>query len=159
MITWLGGRGERRAVCLFPVDDDAAWSCWRDADGTLHLATEPLERTLVILQVVLKRGEACTVVLAYPVLLLLGEHVFEHHARLDRHARQPFEAEPALIRVDVFGAHVTHDEDRLDTNSEFIGLVCYSVVRNQKSGKIRDGWLTVSGFVRENVATSQRYIT
>jgi len=64
-----------------------------------------------------------------------------------------------IAEIDVFGAHVTHDEDGLDTNSEFIGLVCYSVVRNQKSGKIRDGWLTVSGFVRENVATSQRYIT
>ena len=110
---------------LFPVDEDAARPCWRDADATLRLATEPLERTLVVLEVILERVEARAVVVAQPVLLLLTEHVFEHHARLDRHARQPLEAEPALFWVFVLRAHVTYDEDGFDADTKFVGLVCF----------------------------------
>ncbi|SRR6266571_4216090 len=119
---------------LFPVDKDAARPSRCDADGTLRLATEPLERTLIVPEVVLEHIEARAVMLAQPVLLLLAEHVFEHHARLDRHARQPLKAEPALFPVDVLRAHVTHDEDGFDADTEFVGLVCLESQESRNSG-------------------------
>ena len=108
---------------LFPVDEDTARPCRRDADSALCLAAQPLDRTLVVLELVLERVEAGAVVLAHPLLLLLAEHVFEHHACLNRYARQPLKAEPALLRVETLRAHVAHDEDGLDADTEFVRLV------------------------------------
>lgn len=72
--------------------------------------------------------ETPAVVLAQPLFLLLGEHVFQYHARLDRHARQPLEAVPAFIRVGVLGLYTAHDEDRLDANTKFICFVyCFDI--------------------------------
>jgi hypothetical protein len=62
-------------------------------------------------------------VLVQPLLLLLAKHVLQHHARLDGHARQPLEAEPALVRVRVLRVHVADDEDRFDPDAEFVGFV------------------------------------
>jgi hypothetical protein len=66
--------------------------------------------------------ETPAVVLVQP-LFLLAEHVLQHHARLDRHARQPLEAVPAFIRVGVLGLYTAHDEDGLDANTKFIRFV------------------------------------
>ena len=104
---------------------------------------------------VLESIEAGAIMVAYPLLLFLGEHVLEHHARLDRHACQPLKAEPALIRVVVLRAHVTHDEDGLDADTEFVRLVCFEQKAVSESVIKRGGCgLTVAGLVRENVATS-----
>ena len=111
------------SLLLSPIDNDAARSRRRDADRALRLAAQPFERTLVVLEEVLERMKAPAVVLAQPLLLLLGEHVFQHHARLDRHTRQPLEAVPAFVRVGVLGLHATYDEHGLYANAEFIGFV------------------------------------
>jgi hypothetical protein len=44
-----GERGQEKA--LVPVDRDATRACVRNADATLGLALDPLERTLVVSQV------------------------------------------------------------------------------------------------------------
>ena len=111
------------SLLLSPIDDDAARSRRRDADRALRLAAQPFERTLVVLEEVLERIEAPAVVLAQPLLLLPAEHVFQHHARLYWHARQPLEAVPAFVRVGVLGLHATHDEHGLYANAELIGFV------------------------------------
>ena len=72
--------------------------------------------------------ETSAVVLAQPLFLLLAEHVFQHHACLDRHARQPLEAIPAFIWVGVFGLYTAHNEDGLDANTKFIRFVyCFDI--------------------------------
>jgi hypothetical protein len=114
---------EEMRLYLFPVNEDTARPSRRDADSALRLAAQPLDRTLVVLELVLERVEARAVVLADPVLLLFAEHVFEHHTRLNRHARQPLKAEPALLRVEMLRAHVAHDEDGLYADTEFVRLV------------------------------------
>jgi hypothetical protein len=125
---------------LFPVDEDTARPSRRDADTALRLATEPLERTLIVLEVVLERIEARAIMVAYPLFLLFAEHVLEHHARLDRHARQTLEAEPALLWVYVLRAHVTHDEDGFDADAKFVRLVCLREKCQESVVKER-GWI------------------
>jgi len=112
------------ACLLAPIDDDAARSRGWDANGTLRLAAQPLECALVVAEETLERSEARSVVLAQPLFLLLVEHVFQHHTRLDGNARQPLESEPALTRVGVLGVHVTDDKDGLNANTKFIVFIC-----------------------------------
>lgn len=114
---------------LSPIDDDAAWTSRCDANRTLRLAAEPLESALVVPEETLERREASAIVLAYPVFLFLAEHVLQHHTRLDGHARQPLEAQPALVRFAVLGLYVANDEDGFDPDAEFVVFVCLDRVR------------------------------
>jgi hypothetical protein len=75
------------SLLLPPIDDDATRSHRRDTERTLGLAAQPFESTFVVLKKAFERLETLLVVPAQPVFLLLAEHVFQHHARLDRHAR------------------------------------------------------------------------
>ena len=63
-----------------------------------------------------------------PLLLLLAKHVLQHHARLDGHARQPLEAEPALVGVRVLRGHAVDEEDRFDPDAKFVVFVCWARV-------------------------------
>ena len=66
--------------------------------------------------------------LVQPLLLLLAKHVLQHHARLDGNARQPLEAEPALVGVRVLRGHAVNEEDRFDPDAEFVVFVCWARV-------------------------------
>lgn len=119
-------------TCLLsPIDDNAARTSRCDADRTLRLAAEPLDSALVLPQETFERGEASPIVLANPLFLFLAEHVLQHHTRLDGHARQPLEAQPALVWIGVLGLHVADDEDGFDPDAEFVAFVCLSRVRNR----------------------------
>lgn len=123
-----------RASLLAPIDDEATRSRGWDANGTLRLAAQPLECALVVTEETLERSEARSVVLAQPLSLLLAEHVFQHHTRLDGNARQPLESEPALIRVGVPGVHVTDDKDGLNANTKFIVFICRVACKTGERG-------------------------
>ncbi len=72
--------------------------------------------------------ETPAIVLAQPLFLLFAKHVFQHHARLDRHARQPLEAVPAFVRVGVLGLYAAYDENGLDANAKFVRFVyCFDI--------------------------------
>jgi hypothetical protein len=117
---------------LSPIDDDAARSRRCDANRTLRLAAQPLESALVVAEETLKRGETLTIVLAQPFLLLLAEHILQHHARLDGHACQPLETEPALVWIGVLSVHIADDEDGFDPDAEIVLFVCYVVLEGSR---------------------------
>jgi len=89
--------------------------------------------------VTLERVEASAIVLAYPLFLFLAEHVLQHHTRLDGHAREPLEAQPALVWIAVLGLHVANDEDGFDPDAEFVVFVCLGRVR--EIDRWTDGWM------------------
>jgi hypothetical protein len=111
------------AWSLVPIDDQATWRR-RDTNATFCLAAQPLERTFIVPKKALECFKACIIVITQPFLLLLAKHVLLHHARLDWHAGQAFEAKPTVLRIGVLGAHCTYNEDRFYADTKFIGLVC-----------------------------------
>ena len=88
----------------------------------------------------LERVEASAIVLAYPLFLFLAEHVLQHHTRLDGHAREPLEAQPALVWIAVLGLHVANDEDGFDPDAEFVVFVCLGRVR-EIDGRMGTMWV------------------
>jgi hypothetical protein len=156
------GRGHETALPLssplLPIDKDTARSCRCDADTTLRLAAQPLQRAFVVAEETLERDETMAIVLTQPILLLLAEHVLEHHACLDGHARQPLETKPALVWVRVLGVHVADDEDGFDPDAEIVLFICCVVSEIQERGSGGNLLLTITRFVGEDVTAGQRNV-